>query len=111
MEPLMLWEKILKEIKRQVSSANFKTWFSQTTLAQTNQQGLVIAVPSAFIKNQLAKRYQDLILETSQNILNQANLKIDYLVDPSLFSKEGTNPQEGEFNLTPFHHSTANPSL
>ena len=107
----MLWEKILKEIKRQVSSANFKTWFSQTTLAQTNQQGLVIAVPSAFIKNQLAKRYQDLILETSQNILNQANLKIDYLVDPSLFSKEDTNPQEGEFNLTPFHHSTANPSL
>jgi chromosomal replication initiator protein len=40
------------------------TWFKKTTLLQHTDEAVVIGVPNVFIKQQLERKYNDLILET-----------------------------------------------
>lgn len=77
------WGKILEIIKDNVSAANFRTWFSQTSLSSAGSGQLILGVPSAFIKGQLAARYEELIAQAAKRVFDQEMI-IDYLVDPSL---------------------------
>lgn len=80
------WTKILEFIKNQTTAGNFRTWFSQTTLKQIDEEKIIISVPSAFIKDQLLLRYQKMIEESLDKILGK-NLKIDFEIDPSIVIK------------------------
>ena len=77
------WQKVLELVKDQISSANFRTWFSQTNLRDLNESSLILAVPSAFIKGQLISRYEELIKAATKEILG-SDLEIIYEIDPSL---------------------------
>lgn len=77
-----LWSKIRSQIKEQISNANFKTWFSQASLEVLEENRLTICVPSAFIKDQLILRYDELIKACAFNVLEK-NIEITYLIDPS----------------------------
>lgn len=59
-----LWQAVLGEIELSVSRGNFVTWFKKTTLLQHTDEAVVIGVPNVFIKQQLERKYNDLILET-----------------------------------------------
>jgi chromosomal replication initiator protein len=58
-----LWQAVLGEIELTVSRGNFVTWFKSTQLLQADSSSVIIGVPNIFIKQQLEKKYQDLILD------------------------------------------------
>ena len=58
-----LWQAVLGEIELTVSRGNFVTWFKNTQLLQADSSGVIIGVPNIFIKQQLEKKYQDLLID------------------------------------------------
>lgn len=112
MDNAATWNKILSEIKPQISFQNFKAWFSQTQIESIEDGVITLKVPSAFHKGEILRRYEKIISETASKILNTVvvlNLKID----PSLSRKKHSeDPSEEDFfqiSQTPL--SSANLSL
>jgi chromosomal replication initiator protein len=58
-----LWQAVLGEIELTVSRGNFVTWFKNTQLLEADSSGAVIGCPNIFIKQQLEKKYQELLLD------------------------------------------------
>ncbi len=59
-----LWQAVLGEIELSVSRGNFITWFKNTALLRLDDSTVVIGVPNVFIKQQLERKYNDLIVTT-----------------------------------------------
>jgi len=59
-----LWQAVLGEIELSLSRGNFVTWFKNTCLLKHEGGAVTIGVPNIFIKQQLEKKYSDLITET-----------------------------------------------
>lgn len=59
-----LWQAVLGEIELSVSHGNFVTWFKNTQLVQQSDELVIIGVPNVFIKQQLERKYNDLITDT-----------------------------------------------
>jgi chromosomal replication initiator protein len=59
-----LWQAVLGEIEVSVSRGNFVTWFKSTCVLKLSDDQIVIGVPNIFIKQQLEKKYGELIAET-----------------------------------------------
>ncbi|MBC7581334.1 chromosomal replication initiator protein DnaA, partial [Aeromicrobium sp.] len=73
-----LWQAVLGEIELSVSRGNFMTWFKNTELASVNEDSVVIAVPNIFIKQQLERKYGDLLNEV---------MKKNGIVNPTIVYK------------------------
>ena len=58
-----LWQAVLGEIELSISRGNFVTWFKNTRLLRHKDDVLVIGVPNVFIKQQLERKYNELITE------------------------------------------------
>lgn len=61
-----LWQAVLGEIELSVSRGNFITWFKNTALLKQDGGHVVVGVPNVFIKQQLERKYNDLIVQTLQ---------------------------------------------
>ncbi|MBI3624287.1 chromosomal replication initiator protein DnaA [Candidatus Saccharibacteria bacterium] len=59
-----LWQAVLGEIEVSVSRASYITWFKNTRLLRHKDNVLVIGVPNVFIKQQLERKYNQLIADT-----------------------------------------------
>lgn len=59
-----LWQAVLGEIELSISRGNFVTWFKNTALLKRDDERIVIGVPNVFIKQQLERKYNELIMET-----------------------------------------------
>jgi chromosomal replication initiator protein len=95
-----LWQAVLGEIELSLSRGNFVTWFKNTQLLQQTDDTVVIGVTNVFIKQQLERRYNDLILETlAKNGISPT--RIDY--------KIASSPKPVESPT--YNHSTSGPSL
>lgn len=68
-----LWQAVLGEIELSVSRGNFVTWFKNTQLVRQNDDVVTVGVPNIFVKNQLEKKFNDLVLE----VLAKNGLKPD----------------------------------
>ena len=58
-----LWQAVLGEIELTVSRGSFVTWFKNTRLLRQKDNVFVVGVPNVFIKQQLERKYNDLITE------------------------------------------------
>src|SRR3990167_4735625 len=96
-----VWQQVLSQIKENVSSANFRTWFGQTDLQSFDDQNLTLSVPNAFIKQQLSQRYEKLILDSVSQILGKV-VQLDFVVDGAKATKKKleSNDEEPAFELT-----------
>jgi chromosomal replication initiator protein len=74
-----LWQAVLGEIELSVSRGNFITWFKNTTLLRHEEDCVVIGVPNVFIKQQLERKYNDLIADTLRKN-GAAPTKIEYKI-------------------------------
>lgn len=71
-----VWQAILGEIELSVSRGSFVTWFKNTRLQKKDDAQTVIAVPNIFVKNQLERKYDQLIKELlKKNGLNSNNVE------------------------------------
>ncbi len=59
-----LWQAVLGEIELSVSRASYITWFKNTRLLRQKDNVLVVGVPNVFIKQQLERKFTDLITAT-----------------------------------------------
>ena len=74
-----LWQAVLGEIEVSVSRGNFITWFKNTRLLRFKDNVLVVGVPNVFIKQQLERKYNQLIMDT--------------------LAKNGVSPERVEFKI------------
>lgn len=58
-----LWKAVLGEIELTLSRGNFVTWFKNTQLLQAESGKIIVGVPNIFIKQQLERKYQELIID------------------------------------------------
>jgi chromosomal replication initiator protein len=77
-----LWQAVLGEIELGVSQGNFVTWFKNTRLLKINDNHVVIGAPNVFIKQQLERKFNDLIDQTLRNNGIQA-AAIEYKILPA----------------------------
>ena len=59
-----LWQTVLGDIEIDLSRASYLTWFKNTQLIKRDADHIVIGVPNVFIKEQLEKKYNDLVTRT-----------------------------------------------
>ena len=64
MEQERLWQAVLGDIEIGLSRGNYLTWFKNTQLLKHDADKVVVGVPNVFIKQQLEKKYNDLVTET-----------------------------------------------
>lgn len=76
-----LWQAALGEMELKLSKANFTTWFKSTFIAQFEDGELAVAVPNAFTKTWLEKKYHKDILTSLQNITGGGIKAIIYRVE------------------------------
>lgn len=80
-----LWQAVLGEIELSISRGNFVTWFKNTRFLKFKDQVLTIGVPNVFVKQQLERKYNDLISQLLQK--NQVSPeKIEYKIHNDLAS-------------------------
>lgn len=76
MQDERLWQTVLGEIELSVSRGNYLTWFKNTRLLKYKDDVLTIGVANVFIKQQLEKKYNDLIRETlAKNQINPESIE------------------------------------
>lgn len=80
-----LWQAVLGEIELTVSRASFVTWFKNTRLLRHKDNILVVGVPNVFIKQQLERKYNQLVLD--------------------MLAKNGVTPERVEYKI----HTIAGP--
>lgn len=98
MNKAKVWKTVLENLKINLSSASFATWFPQTFIIrfkeiEKNRQITEIGCPSNFIRNMIETRYYGLIKEA----LDQASGKLNDLVFVvKQIRGEGVKGREGE---------------
>jgi chromosomal replication initiator protein len=82
MDTTSLWQAVLGEIELGVSHGNFVTWFKNTRLLKIKDDHVVVGVPNVFIKQQLERKFNDLIAQTLRNN-GFTPSQIDYKILPA----------------------------
>lgn len=66
-----IWDKILANLQTQLTSASYRTWFSETKIKSLNNQQIVIQVPSSFNADWLKKNYLNLIQKVVEETIGE----------------------------------------
>lgn len=82
MDTTSLWQAVLGEIELGVSKGNYVTWFKNTRLLKIKDGCVQVGAPNVFIKQQLEKKFNDLIEETLQKN-GVAYEKLEYKILPA----------------------------
>lgn len=91
-----LWQAVLGEIELSVSHGNFITWFKNTQLIKQNDDVVVIGVPNIFVKNQLERKFNDLVLEVlAKNGIKPD--KVEYKIHTGMSPSKINDEQKNEF--------------
>ncbi len=91
----ILWTNVLNEIKDELSSLAYNTWFTDVSLKSLKEGMATIVVPMSIHKKHLADNYTDLI----QNALNKVtgtNFEIEFLLPEEVEVTEEREPTKEE---------------
>lgn len=98
----IIWNNALKDIKEELSSLAFSTWFQGVTLKEIKDDTAIIVVPMAIHKRHLHDNYRDLI-QDSLNKITGTNFELEFYLENEIekFEKEKkeTTDEEKEKNL------------
>ena len=87
-EPTGIWQAVLGEIELTISRGNFVTWFKNTHLLDYTPDKAVIGVPNVFIKQQLERKYVDLLRDLlGKNGVSPPIIQFDIYSSPSAKSR------------------------
>ncbi len=81
MTPQQLWQASLGELEILLSKPNFNTWFKETFIVSHENNRIIVAVPNAFTKNWLEKKYHPMILKALRNISAEPIKEVIYKVE------------------------------
>ena len=83
----ILWSKFLTEVKDDLTSLSFDTWFKDTELHKLDGGKAYIIVPMPIHKKHLADNYSDLILNHLNNITG-TNFELVFLLKEEIVEEE-----------------------
>ncbi len=90
-ETVGIWDSVLGEVELMVSRGNFVTWFKNTHLLEYTPKQAVIGVPNVFIKQQLERKYQELLLDVlGKNGVEPQAIRFDIYSSPGTKSRRNT---------------------
>ncbi len=78
-----LWQTVLGEIELTVSRGSYVTWFKNTRLLRHKDDIIVIGVPNVFIKQQLERKYNQLVIDTLEKN-GVKPLRVEYKIHSSI---------------------------
>lgn len=88
-----IWDDTLVNIELSITAANFKTWFRDTHIVSLEDGTVTIGVPSVFVRDWLADKFQPMILKTLREITPYVR-SIEYaVVQRTSKKKEATKTQ------------------
>jgi chromosomal replication initiator protein len=94
-----LWQAVLGEIELSVSRGNYVTWFKNTQLVRNKDDIVVVGVPNIFVKNQLERKFNDLVIEVlAKNGVKPG--KIEYKIHTGTSSLPKDSGAEDDDQLT-----------
>jgi len=76
-----IWQSVLAQIKLNVSSANFATWFANTKISEMSGGVLTVSVPNSFSKEWLEQKYKAEILKILKSVDSSVK-DIEYVITP-----------------------------
>lgn len=79
MEEQDLWEKILNQLKDEISGAAFKTWFAKTKLIRHGRDQFEIVCPNAFARTKIESVYKERLI-TIVNSISQSETHLTVTV-------------------------------
>jgi len=106
MQQETLWQAVLGEIELSVSRGNFITWFKNTALLRLDDDSAIIGVPNVFIKQQLERKYNELITDTLRKNGIESQ-KVEYKIHSALTHQK--TKEEPETVLRPSPQTKTTP--
>lgn len=94
-----IWEEALENLERQVSKANFNTWFKDTFIIKIDGGIAFIGVPNSFVKDWLKNKFQKDILKTLREVSDEIR-SVDFIVSKN-DKKNNTNKESIKNNVAP----------
>ena len=92
----IIWNNALKDIKEELSSLAFSTWFQDVTLKEIKDDTAIIIVPMAIHKRHLYDNYRNLI-QDSLNKITGTNFELEFYLEIKEIEEE--KPIEKEENF------------
>ncbi len=74
-----LWEDALVSVEKEISKANFKTWFKDTFINKYDDGVIQIGVPNTFVKDWLNNKFNKVVLKALRDI-NDSIRAVEYTV-------------------------------
>lgn len=88
-----LWDDALVTIELSITPANFKTWFRDTHIVSLEDGTVTLGVPSVFVRDWLADKFQSMILKTLRDLTPYVR-SIEYaVVQRNDKKQESSRPQ------------------
>jgi len=82
-----IWDTFLNNIKNQITSLAFDTWFKDTELVELKDSKAIVRVQNQATINHLCEHYLD-IMETTFNDITGTNFEIDLILKQNADKKE-----------------------
>ena len=79
----VLWTNFLTQVKDELSSLAYDTWFKDTSLYKLDNGKAIIIVPMQIHKKHLADKYSTLIVDKLNNITG-TNFELDFILNDEL---------------------------
>lgn len=82
-----LWQAVLAQIQFNISSANFATWFQNTTILEKKSGKVIVSVPNNFSKEWLKNKYNKIILKILHSLdseIKDVEYQVARIIDTSL---------------------------
>lgn len=88
-----LWDDALVTIELSITPANFKTWFRDTHIVSLEDGTVTLGVPSVFVRDWLADKFQTMILKTLRDLTPYVR-SVEYTVVQRTDRKQETSRQQ-----------------
>ena len=83
----VLWSNFLAQIKDELSSLAYDTWFSDTKLFKLNDGKAIIIVPMPIHKKHLAEKYS-LLIKEKMNSITGTNFDLEFVLSDEISKYE-----------------------
>jgi DnaA N-terminal domain len=86
------WEMALQRLQESMTAANYTTWLSESILVSCDGSTAIVAAPSTYVVEWLAKRFRPLLRKELTQVLGFP-VELDFLALPELASSRTAPPE------------------
>ena len=95
----VLWTNFLTQVKDELSSLAYDTWFKDTSLYKLDNGKAIIIVPMQIHKKHLADKYSTLIVDKLNNITG-TNFELDFILSAEIKELEEEKVKQDTINAS-----------